>query len=92
MGRRVGISAVYLSDIERNLRRVKMKGTGGGYWTMLGEAEGMINGMTVEGLERPSETQGVYRCQAARLRALGAGRHRGRAESGLQRDYRGALP
>ena len=28
MGRRVGISAVYLSDIERNLRRVKMQGTG----------------------------------------------------------------
>ena len=28
MSRRVGVSAVYLSDIERNLRRVKVKGTG----------------------------------------------------------------
>ena len=28
MGNKVGISAVYLSDIERNLRRVKMTGTG----------------------------------------------------------------
>ena len=28
LGRRVGISAVYLSDIERNLRRVKTTGTG----------------------------------------------------------------
>ena len=28
MGLRVGISAVYLSDIERNRRRVKMHGTG----------------------------------------------------------------
>ena len=28
MGRQVGVSAVYLSDIERNQRRVKVTGTG----------------------------------------------------------------
>ena len=28
MADKVGVSQVYLSDIERNLRRVKMKGTG----------------------------------------------------------------